>query len=58
MPTKVLGVKLFIEGFPHSSQDSETITCAETTIWAAMEYFGTRYSDYKPVLPSTIIKTM
>jgi hypothetical protein len=54
----VLGVKLIVEGFPHSSQDSETITCAETTIWSAMEYFGTRYSDYKPVLPSTIIKTI
>ncbi|MES2515886.1 MAG: papain-like cysteine protease family protein [Bacteroidota bacterium] len=54
----VLGIKLTVAGFPHSSQDSETITCAETTIWSAMEYFGTRYSDYKPVLPSTIIKTM
>lgn len=54
----VLGIKLTVQGFPHSSQDSETITCAETTIWSAMEYFGTRYSDYKPVLPSTIIKTM
>lgn len=54
----VLGIKLTVTGFPHSSQDSETITCAETTIWSAMEYFGTRYSDYKPVLPSTIIKTI
>lgn len=54
----VLGIKLTVSGFPHSSQDSETITCAETTIWSVMEYFGTRYSDYKPVLPSTIIKTI
>lgn len=54
----VLGIKLSVEGFPHSSQDGETISCAETTVWSAMEYFGTRYTDYRPVLPSTIIKTI
>jgi hypothetical protein len=47
-------VKFNINGFPHSSQDSETITCAETTIWALMEYFGHKYPEYKPVLPSKI----
>lgn len=54
----VFGVKLEVQGFPHSSQDGETITCAETTIWAMMEYFGNKYADYKPVLPSHIIKTL
>ncbi len=49
------GVRLNIRAFPHSSQDRETITCAETTIWSVMEYFGTKYPDYKPVLPSKII---
>ncbi len=56
--TTVNSVKLYIEGFPHSSQDQETISCAETTIWSLMEYFGNRYSEYKSVLPSTIIETL
>lgn len=51
-------VKFKVDGFPHSSQDAETITCAETSIWAIMEYFGNKYPDYKPVLPSKIIETM
>jgi hypothetical protein len=54
----VNGVKLAVEGFPHSSQDTETITCAETTLWAIMEYFGNKYSEYKPTLPSKIIKSL
>ena len=41
-------------GFAHSSQDGESITCAETTIWSLMEYFGHKYPDYRPVLPSKI----
>jgi len=51
-------IKFQIEGFPHSSQDTETISCAETTIWSLMEYFSARYSEYKPGLPSKIIKTL
>ncbi len=56
--TTVNGLKFDIEGFPHSSQDTETLTCAETTIWAIMEYFSNRYPDYKPALPSNIIQTL
>jgi hypothetical protein len=56
--TTVNGVKLSVVGFPHSSQDGETITCAETTIWAIMEYFSHRYPEYPPVLPSTIHKVL
>lgn len=56
--TTANGVKFNVEGFPHSSQDTETISCAETTIWAIMEYFGNKYSEYKPVLPSKIIQTL
>src|SRR5258708_31965073 len=40
-------IKLSVEGFPHSSQDTETISCAETTLWAMMEYFGNKYSEYR-----------
>jgi hypothetical protein len=54
----VLGIKLTTKGFPHCSQDSETISCAETTIWSLMEYFGNRYAEYKPTLPSKIISTL
>lgn len=51
-------IKLDVTGFPHSSQDSETITCAETTIWSVMEYFGEHYAKYKPALPSEINKVL
>ncbi|MCB9231885.1 MAG: hypothetical protein H6581_09495 [Bacteroidia bacterium] len=54
----VFGVKFNTEGFPHSSQDGETISCAETTIWGLMEYFGNKYPEYKPTLPSKIIQTL
>lgn len=56
--TTVNGVKFSVSGFPHSSQDAETITCAETSLWALMEYFSNKYSEYKPTLPSNIIKTL
>jgi hypothetical protein len=53
-PTTVNGVKLSINGFPHSSQDTETISCAETTVWGLLEYFGTKYPEYRPMLPTQI----
>lgn len=52
--TTANGIKLNIKGFPHSSQDSETISCAETTVWSLLEYFGSKYPDYRPLLPSKI----
>jgi hypothetical protein len=54
----VNGVKLNSYGFPHASQDNETMTCAETTVWELMEYFGNNYPEYKPVLPSKIHKVL
>lgn len=56
--TTVNGVKFTVKGFPHSSQDTETISCAETSLWAIMEYFSNKYSDYQPLLPSKIIRTL
>ena len=35
-------------------QDDEYITCSEATIWSIMEYFGTKYKEYKTILPSQI----
>lgn len=49
-----MGYKLKVSGFPHSSQDGEMMTCAETTIWTMMEYFGNKYPIYTPTLPSII----
>ncbi|MCU0453443.1 MAG: hypothetical protein MUE68_07270 [Bacteroidetes bacterium] len=52
------GAKLKVSSFPSSSQDSETIKCAETTVWGVMEYFGNKYAEYKPALPSSIVNAL
>ena len=49
-----IGLKMEVSGFPHSSQDGQVMTCAETTVWCIMEYFGYRYPIHKIVLPSHI----
>jgi hypothetical protein len=54
----VNGIKLTVSGFPFSAQDGESISCAETTVWGIMEYFGNKYSDYQPVNPSKIIQVL
>ena len=56
--TSCFGVKLKANGFPHSSQDSDTMTCAQTTIWALLEYFGNKYQCYHPTTPSEIENTL
>jgi len=59
-PTEVSinGIKLRVSGFPYSSQDGESISCAETTVWGIMEYFGSKYADYQPASPSKIIQVL
>lgn len=54
----ILGNNLHINAFPFSSQDGETMTCAETTVWNILEYYGTRYGEYKTIMPSNIINTL
>lgn len=54
VPTTANFSKLTANGFPHSTQDTETITCAETTLWSIVEYFSNRYNYYSPLLPSEI----
>lgn len=54
----IIGHNLSVESFSYSSQDSETMTCAETTVWNILEYFGTRYSEYRTVLPSQMISEL
>ncbi|MBP3776478.1 MAG: hypothetical protein J6I37_05770 [Prevotella sp.] len=53
-----LGVKLKVKAFPHASQDTEYMTCAETTVWAMMEYYGIKYPIHQPVLPSDILSSI
>lgn len=56
--SSLCGFKQKVVTFPYSSQDGETMTCAETSIWALMEYFGNKYPDYTPILPSDILEMM
>lgn len=56
--TVILGHALHIDAFPFSAQDAETMTCAETTVWNILEYYGTRYSEYKTILPSNMINKL
>lgn len=44
IPSTCMGIKMQASGFPHSSQDGEMMSCAETTVWAILEYFGNKYS--------------
>lgn len=53
-----MGLKMCATGFPHSSQDGEMMSCAETTVWAILEYFGNKYSDYRPIMPSDILAAL
>lgn len=57
-PSSVYSVKLEAKGFPHSSQDAEMISCAETSIWAIMEYFSSKYTEYRSAPPSMIIDVL
>lgn len=50
----ILGHSLSVNGFPFCSQDTETMTCAQITIWDIMEYYGTLSAEYSTVLPSQI----
>lgn len=58
LPSSCLGVKTEAIGFPHSSQDGEMMTCAETTVWGIMEYFGNKYPEYSPMKGSKIHKSL
>lgn len=54
----VLGNKVSVCGFPHSSQDGEMMTCAETTIWAIMSYLANRYNIYSLPLGHNILASL
>lgn len=50
----ILGQVYTIEAFPFSNQHGDVLRCAETSVWALMEYYGRRYENYSVVFPSTI----
>jgi hypothetical protein len=50
--------RLKCSGFSHISQDTETMSCAESSIWMLIEYYSARYREYKPILPSHITDTL
>ena len=56
--TTVDGLKVDVNAFPSSSQDTESITCAETSLWALMEYYGNKYPEYTPIKPSDVIEAL
>lgn len=54
----ILGANFEIMAFPHVAQDSETQTCAESSLWSILNYFGTKYNKYKVYNPSEIIEKL
>jgi hypothetical protein len=52
----MIGRKFYIESFPFSSQDGEYMTCAQTSLWNILQYYGTRYKEYKVALPHEIVE--
>jgi hypothetical protein len=54
----LFGKEFEVRGFPHIAQDTETHSCAESSLWTFMEFFGSKYPQYKPLLPSQIIKKL
>jgi hypothetical protein len=53
--SNVHGISLEVNAFPHASQDMETMTCSETTVWETMAYFGMKFPEFRPVLPEEVI---
>jgi len=51
----LLGHRMEVYAFPHLAQDTETHTCAESSLWSFLEYLGNRYRQYLPLLPSEIV---
>ena len=52
----IYGRKLNIEAFPYSSQDGETMSCAETALFNLIYYYGEKYSEYRVLMLSDILQ--
>ena len=55
--TNIYGKKLQVNAFPYRMQDGETMTCAEVVLLNLLEYYATRYDDYKLIVPSEITES-
>ena len=53
---KVFGRKFTVDAFPFRMQDTEMMSCAETTLLNMLEYFSSRYQEYAMALPNDIIE--
>lgn len=54
----ICGRKLVISAFPYLSQDNETMTCAETSLFNLIQYYSEKYCEYRLLMPSEILKTL
>lgn len=52
----IYGRKLSLDAFPYSSQDGESMTCAETVLYNLIYYYGNKYSEYRVLMPSEILQ--
>ena len=50
----ICGQTYSVDAFPFSNQHGDVLRCAETSVWALMEYYGTHFENYSVVMPSTI----
>ncbi len=50
------GINLYVNAFPYTMQDGETLTCAQVTVLNIMDYYSNGYADYRFALPSDIYK--
>lgn len=52
----ICGRKFKLKAFPYSSQDNETMTCAETALFNLIQYYSQKYSEYRLLMPNEILK--
>lgn len=52
----IYGRKIHFDAFPFSSQDSETMTCAENALFNLIRYYGRKYPEYREIMPSEILQ--
>lgn len=54
----IAGVKVNYSAFPFSSQDSETMTCAQTSLFNLISYYGRKYPEYRVLMPTEILRSI
>lgn len=51
----ISGVIFNYRAFPFSSQDNETMTCAQTSLYNLISYYGRKYPEYRTLMPNEIL---